>query len=38
MDMGVWRKEHVRTQWEGGRLQAKEGSGETKPADALILD
>ena len=32
------RKDSMRTQQEGGRLQAKEASGETRPADILILD
>lgn len=31
-------RDHIRTQQEGGRLQAKEASGETRPADILILD
>lgn len=33
------RKNHGRTQWEGGHLQVRrEASGETKPASILILD
>ena len=33
------RKDHVRTQREGGHLQVKErASGEIKPDDTLILN
>ena len=35
MDGSTQRKDHLRTPWEGGRLQAKEASRETKPAETL---